>query len=123
VGLLRRKLKEFLDLVQGNHSVFDYTRQFNTLAQYGSYHVDTDEKKANLYRAWITIDLQELLVQLASLSYNELVSAPIDQERMMKAIDEADEKKRTRMMTGSTGSGISSGAPPMYHLVNTTPRG
>jgi hypothetical protein len=116
-------LKEFLDLVQGNHSVFDYTRQFNTLAQYGSYHVDTDEKKANLYRAWITIDLQELLVQLASLSYNELVSAAIDQERMMKAIAEADEKKRTRMMTGSTGSGISSGAPPMYHLVYTTPRG
>jgi hypothetical protein len=123
VGLLRRKLKEFLDLVQGNHSVFNYTRQFNTLAQYGSYHVDTDEKKANLYRAWITIDLQELLVQLASLSHNELVSAAIDQERMMKAIDEADEKKRTRMMTGSTGSGISSGAPPMYHLVYTTPRG
>jgi hypothetical protein len=33
VGLLHTKLKEFLDLEQGNHSVFDYTRQFNTLAQ------------------------------------------------------------------------------------------
>jgi hypothetical protein len=31
-GLLRTKLKEFLDLEQGNRSVFDYTRQFNTLA-------------------------------------------------------------------------------------------
>jgi hypothetical protein len=39
----------FLDLEQGNHSVFDYTRPFNNLAQYGSSHVDTDEKKANLY--------------------------------------------------------------------------
>jgi hypothetical protein len=39
VGLLRTKLKEFLDLEQGNHNIFDYTRQFNTLAQYGSYHV------------------------------------------------------------------------------------
>jgi hypothetical protein len=29
--------------------MFDYTRQFNTLAQYGSYHVDIDVKKANLY--------------------------------------------------------------------------
>jgi hypothetical protein len=48
-GLLRSKLKEFLDLEQGNRSVFDYTRQFNTLVQYGSYHVDTDEKKANLF--------------------------------------------------------------------------
>jgi hypothetical protein len=35
-GLLHTKLKEFLDFDQGNHSVFDYTRQFNTLAQYGS---------------------------------------------------------------------------------------
>jgi hypothetical protein len=57
VGLLRSKLKEFLDLEQGNHSVFDYMRQFNTLAQYGTYHVNTDEKKANLYCARLTIHL------------------------------------------------------------------
>jgi hypothetical protein len=36
VGLLHTKLKEFLDLEQGNHIVFDYTWQFNTLSQYGS---------------------------------------------------------------------------------------
>jgi hypothetical protein len=42
-GLLCSKLKEFLDLEQGNRSVFDYMRQFNTLAQYGTYHTDTDE--------------------------------------------------------------------------------
>jgi hypothetical protein len=57
VGLLRSKLKEFLDLEQGNHSVFDYMRQFNTLVQYGTYHVNTDEKKANLYCARLTIHL------------------------------------------------------------------
>jgi hypothetical protein len=51
VGLLHSKLKEFLNLEQGNHNVFNYTRQFNTLAQYGTYHFDTDEKKANMYRA------------------------------------------------------------------------
>jgi hypothetical protein len=56
-SLLCTKLKEFLDLEQGNHSVFDYMRQFNTLAQYGPYHVDTDEKKANLYRAELIIHL------------------------------------------------------------------
>jgi hypothetical protein len=44
-GLLHTKLKEFLDLEQGNHSVFDYMRQFNTLTQYGSYQVDMDEKR------------------------------------------------------------------------------
>jgi hypothetical protein len=32
-------------------------RQFNTLAQYGSYHINTDEKKANLYRVELTIHL------------------------------------------------------------------
>jgi hypothetical protein len=78
VGLLRSKMKEFLDLEQGNHFVFDYTRQFNTLAQYDKYHVDTDEKKANLYSAGLTIHLQQRLGQLSSLSYNESVSAAID---------------------------------------------
>jgi hypothetical protein len=48
---------EFMDLEQGNHTMFDYTWQFNTLAQYGSYHIDTDEKKANLYHKGLTIQL------------------------------------------------------------------
>jgi hypothetical protein len=119
VDLLRTKLKEFLHLEQGNHSVFDYTRQFNTLAQYGSYHVDTDEKKANLYRAGLTIHLQERLGMFTSLSYNELASATIDQERLMKAVAEADKKKRKMMMPGSSASGGSSGAPPKYRMVYT----
>jgi hypothetical protein len=82
--------------------VFNYTRQFNTLAQYRSYHVDTNEKKANLYRAGLTIHLQKRLGMFTNLSYNELASAAIDQERMMKAVAEADEKKRKRMMLGLT---------------------
>jgi hypothetical protein len=119
--LLYTKLKEFLDLEQGNHSVFDYVRQFNTLAQYGSYHVDTDEKKANLYHVGLTIHLQERLIQFISLSYNELASAAIDQERMMKAVAEADEKKRKKIMPASAGSGSSSVAPPKYRMVYTPP--
>jgi hypothetical protein len=67
VGLLHSKLKEFLNLEQGNHFMFNYTRQFNTLAQYGSYHVDTDEKKVNLYRKGLIVHLQERLVVLAVL--------------------------------------------------------
>jgi hypothetical protein len=122
-GLLRSKLKEFLDLEQGNHNVFDYMRQFNTLVQYGSYHINSDEKKANLYRAGLTIHLQERLVHLFSLSYNELASAATDQERMMKTVAEADEKKRKKMMPGSMGSGSSRGAPPKYRMVYTSPGG
>jgi hypothetical protein len=57
------------------------------------------------------------------MSYNELASAAIDQERMMKATAEADEKMRKRMMPGSTTSGSFSGAPSMYRMVYTPPRG
>jgi hypothetical protein len=98
-------------------------RQFNTLAQFGSYHVHTDEKKANLYRAGLTIHLQERLVYLSILSYNELASAATDQERMMKAVAAGDEKKRKKMMPESAGSGSSSGAPPKYRMVYTPPGG
>jgi hypothetical protein len=90
-------------------------------------HPTTEEKKANLYHVGLTIlysvglsiHLQECLVHLSSLSYNELVSAAINQERMMKAVAEADEKKRKKMMPGSVGSGSSCGAPPKYGMVYT----
>jgi hypothetical protein len=52
-----------------------------------------------------------------------LESADIDQERTMKAVPEADEKKRKLMMPESVGSGSSSGAPPKYHMVYTPPGG
>jgi hypothetical protein len=93
------------------------------LAQYGSYHVDIDEKKSNLYCVWLTVHLQERLGLSPNLSYNELVSAAINQERLMKAIAEAEEKKRKRMMPRSSASGGSSGAPPKYRMVYTPPRG
>jgi hypothetical protein len=47
-GTMRHKLAEFLDLHQGNRSVYEYIQEFNNLAQYGSHHVDTDAKKAKL---------------------------------------------------------------------------
>jgi hypothetical protein len=76
-----------------------------------------------MYRAGLTIHLQECLVHLSSFSYNELASAAIDQERMMKAVVEVDEKKRKMMMPGSAGSGSSSGAPLKYCMVYTPPEG
>jgi hypothetical protein len=48
-----------------------------------------------------------------------LASAAIDQEKLMKAVAEADEKKRMKMMPESTGSGSFSGAPPKYRMVYT----
>jgi hypothetical protein len=118
VGLLHSKLKEFLDLEQGNHTVYDYAQQFNTLAQYGSYHIDIDEKKANLFHSGLTIQLQDGLVQSPNLSYNDLASAAIDQARTLKACAEAEEKRK-RIMPRSFRSCESGGAPPKYHMVYT----
>jgi hypothetical protein len=50
-----------------------------------------------------------------------LASEAIDQERMMKAVDEVDEKKRKKLMPGSASSGSSSSAPPKYRMVYTPP--
>jgi hypothetical protein len=54
-GTMRCKIVEFLDLHQGNRSVYKYTLEFKNLTQYGSHHVDTDAKKAELFRKGLTI--------------------------------------------------------------------
>jgi hypothetical protein len=56
-GTMRPKLVEFPDLHQGNHSVYEYIQEFNNLAQYRSHHVDTNTKKAELFRKGLTIQL------------------------------------------------------------------
>jgi hypothetical protein len=56
-GTMRRKLVKFLELRQGNYFVCAYTQEFNNLAQYCGHHIDTDAKKAELYRKGITIQL------------------------------------------------------------------
>jgi hypothetical protein len=50
VGTMSRKLVEFLELCQGNRSVYDYTQEFNNLAQYRGHHVNNDVMKVDLYR-------------------------------------------------------------------------
>jgi predicted acyl esterase len=77
----------------------------NTLTQYGSYHVDTDEKKSILFRNGHTIQLQVHLNMFPNLSYNELASAAIDKEASMKAYAEAEEKKRKMIIPGASRSG------------------
>jgi hypothetical protein len=120
VGTIRRNLVEFLELHQGNRSVYDYTQEFNNLAQYEGHHMDSDAKKAELYRKGLNIQLQDRFVQNLSLSYNDLASTAIDQEGTMKACEVAEEKKRT---TPGPTRGSSSGAPPKYHMVYTPPAG
>jgi hypothetical protein len=56
-GTICRKLVKFLELRQGNRSVYDYTQEFNNLTQYGGHHVDSHAKKAELYRKGLNIQL------------------------------------------------------------------
>jgi hypothetical protein len=92
--------------------VYNYTHEFNNLAQYGGHHVDSDAKKAELYRKGLNIQLQDRLVQNLNLSCNDLASTAIDQEGTMRACEVAKEKKKKkkRTMPGPIG-GSSSGAP------------
>jgi hypothetical protein len=121
-GTMHRKLAEFLDLHQGNYSVYEYIQEFNNLAQYGSHHVDTDAKKAELFCKWLTIQVQDRLILSQNLSYNELASAAIDQEGTMKACEAVKEKKRKRAVSGPS-RGSSSAAPLKYRMIYTPPVG
>jgi hypothetical protein len=122
MGTVCCKLVEFLELHQGNHSVYEYTQEFNNLAQYGGHHVDTDAKKAELYHKGLNIQLQDRLIQNLSLSYNDLASTAIDQEGTMMAYETTEEKKRKGTMSGPT-EGSSSSAPLKYRMVYTLPVG
>jgi gamma-glutamyl phosphate reductase len=42
-------LQEFLHLQYGLSNVYEYSKKFNHLSQYGSNHTDTDEKKMLLF--------------------------------------------------------------------------
>jgi hypothetical protein len=51
-----------LALQQGLSSVYEYSKKFNHLSQYGSYHADTDEKKMSLFHQGLIPVLREHLI-------------------------------------------------------------
>jgi hypothetical protein len=116
VGLMAHKLQEFLHLQQGSSSVYEYSKKFNHLSQYGSYHADTDEKKMSLFRQRLSPVLREHLTLFRGCTLNELVSASIDQEDACRA--RLEEERRKRPLLGPNG-----GAPPKYCLIYTPPSG
>jgi hypothetical protein len=93
------KQHEFLGLQQGPNSVYEYSKKFNYLAQYGTHHVDTYDKKADIFRKELNAQLQERLVLFRDLTFDALVSAAIDQEGASCANLDVEEKKRKRAMS------------------------
>jgi hypothetical protein len=122
VGIVHRKLWEFLHLRQGTDSVNEYIRKFNYLQQYGGHHVDTDEKKAELFRNGLSHHLQDRLLLHCDLSFDALVSAVIEQEGLYQAMLAEEEKMRKRALSGPTEDSTE-GAPLMYRLVYTPSAG
>jgi hypothetical protein len=96
--------------------VYEYSKKFNHLSQYGSYHADTDEKKMSLFRQGLSPMLREHLTLFRCCTPNELVSTSIEQEDVCHARLEEERKKRP--LPGPNG-----GAPPKYRLVYTPPSG
>jgi hypothetical protein len=85
MGLMAHKLHEFLHLQQGLSSVYEYSKKFNHLSQYGSYHADTDEKKMSLFHQGLIPVLREHLILFRGCTLNEQVSISIEQEDACRA--------------------------------------
>jgi hypothetical protein len=117
-GIMHRKLWGFLNLQQGTNSVYEYIKKFNYLAQYGTHHVDTNEKKAGLFRKGLSLPLQDRLVRLHGVSFNALVSVTIEQEGIYIALLAEEEKMRKRASSRPLEDSTR-GAPPKYRLVYT----
>jgi hypothetical protein len=60
--------------------VYEYSKKFNHLSQYGSYHTDTDEKKMLPFCQGLSLVLREHSALFWGCTLNELVSTPIEQE-------------------------------------------
>jgi hypothetical protein len=113
---MARKLQEFLHMQQGSSSVYKYSKKFNHLPQYGSYHANTDENKMSLFCQGLSPVLHEHLTLFQGCTLKELVSASLEQEDACRSHLE-EERKKTPL------PGPNVGAPPKYRLVYTPPSG
>jgi hypothetical protein len=80
MGVLNRKLYEFLDLKQGIMSVMKYANKFNHLTQYAGTHVDTDEKKRDHFYHGLSCILQKELYTRNYQTFGTLMNAAIAME-------------------------------------------
>jgi hypothetical protein len=83
---MHRNLRGFLDLQQGDDNVYEYIKKLNYLAQYGTHHVDTNGKKAELFRRGLSLLIQDCLVRFQDMPFNTLVSVVIAQDGTYRAL-------------------------------------
>jgi hypothetical protein len=68
-GIMKGKHREFMDLQQGDQSVYIYSKLFNHLTQYDIEQVDTDEKKKYHFMKGLSTKLQERLALNADWTF------------------------------------------------------
>jgi hypothetical protein len=110
------KQQEVLGLEHGFSTVYEYSKRFIYLAQYGAYLVDTDVKKMAMFHKGLCAKIHEELMPFQSWTFNQLMSGAIWQENAICAMKE--EKRGKRANPGPSG-----GALPKYRLVYTLPVG
>jgi hypothetical protein len=99
-GLVDRKVRELMNLKQGSDSVYQYAQKFNSLYQYGDYHVDIDKKKMERFREGLDGELYERSNLIKIDSYPELVNLAISQEDAMNRAQQ-DRKRKVNQASGS----------------------
>jgi hypothetical protein len=105
-GVMRKKRQEFMDLKQEGRYVNDYSKQFNHLAQYTPYQVDTDGKKKDRFMIGLSTKLQELMALNTGGTFLEFVSNVMIAD---DAIYTHKETKKRKALDAPSGS-----APPKY---------
>jgi hypothetical protein len=88
---MKNKHREFMDLQQGNQSVYIYSKLFNHLTQYTPEQVDTDEKKYHFMNG-LSTKLQECLALNVDWTFLELVSNAIVADDAIRAHQESKKK-------------------------------
>jgi hypothetical protein len=108
-GSMKSKYREFMDLQQGNQSVYVYSQMFNHLTQYVPEQVDTDEKKKYCFMKGLSTKLQERLALNVGWTFLELVSNAIIADDTIRAYRESKKKKASAAPASS--------APHKYCMV------
>jgi hypothetical protein len=101
VGIMKSKHQEFMDLQQGDRSVYDYSKLFNYLAQYALEPVDTDGKKTYHFMNDLSTKLQEHLALNADRAFLELVSNALIMNDVIRAHKSSKKKKDLAAPSGS----------------------
>jgi hypothetical protein len=128
VGIMKSKHREFIDLHQGDQSVYAYFKLSNHLTQYALEQVDTDEKKKYHFMNGLSTKLQERLALNTDRTFLELVSNAVIVDDAICAHQKSKKKKAFSAPSGSASHkyrmvGASHHHPPQqhYHQLATCP--